>query len=394
MGKRINNLRNHAFPVVWEVLPRGILRWLPGSSRTYGPPRRSASLAEYRRQSAIEWREVFPARLDPLPAPFFCNDPQTFAHDRSVQWPETGVAIIPHGRVLDEHAWIVGSDDTFLGELCYLGNSRQSRANQIIKLHPPKKLAGRTLNLCSANAVTNFFHYVVDSVSRMELVQRAGFTWSDFDQILLPRFFSPTSREVDAAIGIPEEKVVRIGRREQYICETLIQPSFPGPVASTPPWVLDFYRKLFPPATSGRGRKLYFPRKGNRHPKNGGEIEALMQARGFETIEPMATPDLRQRMSEATHIVAVHGACLANLIFCGPGTRVLEIMPTEISRYYNRAFYHTMCASGQMPYGAVIGQSPRHRLLPFSPQPKKEFTVNLADVEAGVAALLKTSATP
>jgi len=47
-----------------------------------------------------------------------------------------------------------------------------------------------------------------------------------------------------------------------------------------------------------------------------------------------------------------------------------------------------MCASGQMPYGAVIGQSPRHRLLPFSPQPKTEFEVKIRDLDTGVAALL------
>ena len=388
MGQRFNNFRNHAFPVVWEVLPRSVLRLLPGSSRSYGPPRRATSLAEYRRESRVEWHQVFPARTETLPPPFYCNDPRVFAHDHSVDWPETGVAVIPDGRVLDEHAWVVGRGDTFIGDLCYLGNSRQSRANQIIKLHPARRLAGRTLNLCSANAVTNFFHYVVDSVSRWDLVRRAGFTWSDFDQILLPRFHSPTAKSIDDAIGIPESKIVRIGRREQYHCEILIQPSFPGPVASTPSWVIDFYRELFPPNPATRSRRLYFPRKGNRHPVNGQEIEARVAALGFETIDPMATPDLRARMAEATHIVAVHGACLTNLVFCGTGTRVLEIMPTEISRYYNRSFYHVLCASGKMPYGAVVGPSPRHRLLPFSPQPKCELTVNLLELDAGLEALL------
>jgi hypothetical protein len=94
-------------------------------------------------------------------------------------------------------------------------------------------------------------------------------------------------------------------------------------------------------------------------------------------------------MAEATHIVGVHGACLANLVFCGSGTRVLEIMPTEISKYYNRAFYRTLCASGEMPYGAVIGESRRLRLLPFSPQPKTEFTVDLSDLDKGLEALLR-----
>ena len=79
---------------------------------------------------------------------------------------------------------------------------------------------------------------------------------------------------------------------------------------------------------------------------------------------------------------------MTNLVFCAPGTRVLEIMPTEISKYYNRAFYRVLCASGNMPYGAVIGQSRRLRLLPFSPQPKAEFDVNMETLNAGLNALL------
>jgi hypothetical protein len=389
MGKRFNNFRNHTLPVVWQILPRDILRLLPGTSQTYGPPRRATSLAEYRQKPEVQWRDVFPANTEPLPSPFFCNDPQVFAQDTEVVWPESGVAVLPDARILDEHAWVVGRGDTFIGDFCYLGNSRQSRVNHIVKLHPPRHVPGCTLNLCSANAVTNFFHYVIDAVSRYELVRRAGFTWDDFDQIVLPRFRTPMTAEIDAAIGLPESKVLRMGRREQIVCETLVQPSFPGPIACTPPWVVNFYRGLFPPAdTTSRHRKLYFPRRGNRHPAKADEIDARMSAMGFEIIDPVATPDLRTRMAEATHIVAVHGACLTNLVFCAPGTRVLEIMPSEISKYYNRAFYRVLCASGDMPYGAVIGKSRRLRLSPFSPQPKTEFDVNLDELNDGVAALL------
>lgn len=331
---------------------------------------------------------VFPPRTERLPDAFFCNDPHVFTTDTHVSWPETGVAVIPEGRILDEHAWVVGRKDTFIGDLCYLGNSRQSRVNHILKLHSPRRVTGRTLNLCSANAVTNFFHYVIDSVSRYELIRRAGFTWADFDHIVLPRFRSAMTAEIDAAMGVPESKVIRMGRREQLVCETLIQPSFPGPVACTPSWVVEFYRVLFPMPSTAPHRKLYFPRRGNRHPANGAEIDAHLKAAGFEQIDPVATPDLRSRLAEASHIVGVHGACLANLVFCPPGARVLEIMPTEISKYYNRAFYRTLCASGRMPYGAVIGESRRLRLSPFSPQPKAEFDVKLGDLDAGLTALL------
>ena len=141
MGKRFNNFRNHALPVVWEVVPRNVLRLLPGTSRSYGPPRRTALLADYRRKTKAEWRPVFPARVESLPEPFFCNEPDTFANDTDVSWPESGVAVLPDARILDEHAWVVGREDTFLADLCYLGNSRQSRVNHIIKLHPARRQA-------------------------------------------------------------------------------------------------------------------------------------------------------------------------------------------------------------------------------------------------------------
>lgn len=387
--ERFNRLRNATLPLVWTVLPWRALRLLPGTSTTFGPPRRAARWSEFRRQPGIVWRSVAAAHTDTLPSPFFCNDrDNSLALGRSVDWPEAGVAEIPDGRVLDEHAWVVGPHDTFLGDFCYTGLTRFSRVNHILKLHPPQPLPGRTLNLCSANAVTNFFHFVIDAITRTDLVRRAGYTWGDFDQILFPRFHSAITEEIITRAGIPRHKLVRIGRREQFVCKTLIQPSFPGPLACTPPWVLDFYRRLFPPAASPRTRRLYFPRRENRQPYNEAALARRLAAHGFETIDPENTSHLRDRLAEASHVVGVHGAGLANLVFCAPGTRVLELMPTEISAHYNRWFYYTLCASGRMPYGVVIGQSRRQRLTTFSPQPKTPFDINLDAFDRALAALL------
>mgnify|MGYP003886576831 CR=1 FL=1 len=389
LRERINRVRHHTFPLFWSVVPHGALRLLPATSAAFGPPRRAARWSEFRRRPGVQWRCVLPRRTDSLPAPFFCSDPANpIARGRDVEWPETGVAEIPGGRVLDEHAWIVGPEDTFLGDFCYIGPSKFSKVNHIIKLHPPRRLPGRTLNLCSANAVTNFFHFVIDAISRVELIQRAGYTWSDFDQILFPRFSSPTTEEIVDAVGLPREKLLLIGRREQFVCETLIQPSFPGPLACTPPWVLEFYRRLFPPASAPRTRRIYLPRRNNRYPENESALAARLASAGFETLDPATTSDLRHHLAQASHVVGVHGAALANLVFCAPGTRILELLPTEISEHYNRWFYYTLCTSGDMPYGALIGRSRRQRLTTFSPQPKTEFTLAPAELESALAALL------
>lgn len=391
LRNRINAFRQHTFPLLFRVLPRAALRLIPGSSASFGPPRRAATWREFRHRPGVAWRGVYPEQVEKLVKPFFTNDPSNpLSQGREVVWPEAGVAEISGGRVLDDDAWIVGPGDTFLGEFCYYGLNRISRANQIIMLHPPRPLSGRTLNLCSANSSTNFFHFIIDSLSRAHLVSRAGYAWDDFDQILFPRFSSPMTEAIVDRAGIPRKKLIHIDRRQHFECEVLVQPSFPGPMACTPRWVSDFYRELFPPAPPPRTRRLYFPRRGNRHPGNEVELASRLTAHGFETVDPMRSGDLRTLLGEASHVVGVHGASLANLVFCAPGTRVLEMMPSEISAHYNRWFYYTLCASGQMPYGVVFGQSRAKRLTSFSPQPKTPFDVNLPDFDRALAALLQT----
>lgn len=389
---RLNAVRMRALAIFWWLAPRGVLRVLPGTSRSFGPPRRAETWQSYRRRNGTDWREVFPESPRENPAPFFCNDSRAaFLQPTAkvARWPSVGVASIPNGRILDEHGWAVGDDDTLLGDFCLWGIARESRANHTLKLHAPRRLTGRTLNLCSAEAMVNFYHYSLEAVGRYALVRRAGFAWSDFDQVVMPRYRTATTAEIDRLIGVPREKIIRMARREQFVCDLLIQPSFPGTLAGTPPWIVDFYRELFPARPPLRlDRKLYFPRYGRRRPCNADAIDERLAALGFEVVDPGKTPDLRDLLAEASHVVGVHGAGLTNLVFCRPGTRVLEILPSDNAYHHNAFYYYTLCASGGMPYGAVVGKSLRHRLLPVFPQSGADFQLDPAAVERGIAALL------
>jgi hypothetical protein len=385
----LNNLKLHTLVLFWSVAPRGVLRLLPGTSRTFGPPRRWSHWVDYRKRPGVEWREVYPEGPAQPPPPYFCSNPQvSFKLPAPGRWPAAGVAIIPQGRILDEHGWVVGEDDTFIGDFCQLGNSPRSRVNHILKLAPPRRLTGRTLNLCSVHAIVNFFHYVVDAVGRYPLVKQAGFSWDDFDHIVMPRYRTPATAEIDAAIGIPMDRVIRMPRHEQFICDTLVQPSFPGLNARTPPWLVDFYQHLFPVVPTPRRRRIYFAREGKRSAVNAAEIDARVAQLGFEKVDPVQTPRLREILAEASHVVGIHGAALTNLLFCQPGTRVLELMPTDVSGFHSRFYYYTLATSGQMPYGVVVGESLQRRRLNVLPQSWSDFKVDLGDLDRGLAALL------
>lgn len=391
--QQFNRALAHFFPLFWTVTPPAVLRLLPGTSRRFGPPRRTTAWKHVRAQPGMKWRSVFPQRAEVLPPPFFCSDSRhALAKPFNVLWPEMGVAEIPHGRLLDEHAWTVGRTDTFLEDFCYNGHSRQCHVRRILKLRSSRTLPGRTLNLCSAHASINFFHFTLDALSRSELVRQAGYTWADFDRIVLPRFESPMAQHIIAALEIPEEKIMRIKRREQLECETLIQPTFPGPLGCVPSWIVDFYRRLFPEVNGKPERRVYFARRGNRHPNDEVAIAARLRSAGFESVDPLTVSAtvLRETLAAATHVVGTHGASLANLVFCRPGTRVLELMPSEMAAHHNGRFYSTLCAGSGMPYGVVIGRSARHRITPYSPQNKGPFHIAMPDFERGLSALITT----
>jgi capsular polysaccharide biosynthesis protein len=96
--------------------------------------------------------------------------------------------------------------------------------------------------------------------------------------------------------------------------------------------LLAHYPALPSPGPS-TGRRLFIGRKGTklRRLKNEDEIAAMLAQYGFETFTPSAGDQRSQieAFGAADIVVAVHGAALTNLVFCRPGTRVVEIFPSN-----------------------------------------------------------------
>jgi capsular polysaccharide biosynthesis protein len=247
-----------------------------------------------------------------------------------------------------------------------------------------------TLNLCSAHGAINFCHWLLDSLSRLELVERAGISFADIDHILLPRFPGKTAEWVLSTLKLPSEKLIHPDQRDQFQCETLLQPSFPGYVASYPPWVVEFYRRHFPAPTVPRRRRLYIPRRGMRGLTNADAVEGELRQFGFEPFEPAHQTDLHLKFADVSHVVGVHGAGLANLVFCPPGTRVLELLPSDLRNPY----YYSLCNSAGMPYGVVVGKSTKERRRPVDVPTQSPFTVNIDELSAATAVLVGGGVTP
>lgn len=85
-------------------------------------------------------------------------------------------------------------------------------------------------------------------------------------------------------------------------------------------------------------RKLFISRsKANRRQIiNEDEVVAYLERMGYERVwlEDVGIREAAAMMAEAKAVIAPHGAGLANLVFCLPGTKVLELFCSQFTSDY------------------------------------------------------------
>ncbi len=144
----------------------------------------------------------------------------------------------------------------------------------------------------------------------------------------------------------------------------------------------EFYSRHYgiaaPP--DGPGRRLYLSRDGAaiRRVSNEPAIVAMLSRYGFESIEPGSIPFCRQAelFRSADIIVAPHGAALTNLMFCRPGTRLLEFFPAD----YIDDCYLRISKAMEIDHHYLFGGA--------SDFPRRNYAMNPDELEAALKAII------
>jgi capsular polysaccharide biosynthesis protein len=86
------------------------------------------------------------------------------------------------------------------------------------------------------------------------------------------------------------------------------------------------------------GRRLYISRglAGYRRVLNESEVVSFLTERGFEVaaMETMSVPEQAAVMAACDVVIGPHGGGMSNLVFCTPGTKVVEIYSPELVATY------------------------------------------------------------
>jgi capsular polysaccharide biosynthesis protein len=145
----------------------------------------------------------------------------------------------------------------------------------------------------------------------------------------------------------PEIKVLVMPKNETWQFKHLLVPSASNSKDGviTPhlaPWLRHF--KGINKDQKEPHRKIVVLRPGAKTRRLTNSEELLLALKGWETIvlETMTIREQIRTFAEATHIVAAHGAGLVNLLWCKPGTKVIEIQDRKMihKKVYPLLSYH------------------------------------------------------
>jgi capsular polysaccharide biosynthesis protein len=279
----------------------------------------------------------------PLPKTVHKQIRRQFLMDQAYDYPATFVSTIPKGRAISR-GLVFTPDGHFLKDVStYFHDPNITTSSALVrewKLQPITQVEGRVTVLATDGA-NLYYHWLFQLLPRYELMRLASIQLDQIDYFYVNSLRSRFQRETLAAIGIEPSRIID-GEKVPYLrARELIVPSVPLAGGCFRPWMVDFLRKNFLSKGSydmTSRRRLYISRglAGYRRVLNEREVVEFLKKRGFEVaaMETMSVSEQAVVMASCSVVVAPHGGGMSNLIFCSPGTKVVEIYSPELVATY------------------------------------------------------------
>lgn len=189
-----------------------------------------------------------------------------------------------------------------------------------------------------------YFHWMFDVVARIDLLRRTNLV---IDKFVFTRCDKKFQIETITALGIKQSQLIESRFFPHIKAQKLVVPSSyksqKGNLRVSK-WGCEFLRNLFLNSetikkSSSKPERIYISRKLSswRRVINEEEVVNILEKFGFIslTLESMSIAEQALYMAAAKVIVAPHGGGLTNLVFCCPGTKVIEIFsPKYITNFY------------------------------------------------------------
>lgn len=226
--------------------------------------------------------------------------------------------------------------------------------NSVISKGTPrfrKKIKGKVLSLLTGGGGNaNYWHWMFDVLPRLYITMKKGFT---FDYYLFPELNQKFQKETLDLLQISKKKRLSSRSFRHFYADEIIVTSHPYSTLNDPSkdslkiprWIYEFLREKFLEKGKKNSKlknlpeKIFINRKDGtvnrkdgtslRYIINNNQVEDFLKKKGFKslTMSDYSFADQVALFNNAKEIIGLHGAAFANLIFCKPKTKIIEMRP-------------------------------------------------------------------
>lgn len=346
-----------------EAIPTGIY----DSLWSWVETSRSRKLPDHELQSVLYPEETIGLKKAVRPD---AHDHPNFRSE-SVNIPKAFVGVLPEGRYWvaeDRTIAVIAPDNKLIWDVST--QYHFPNAAHPIFQHadlPQADYTAETVAVLSYTWETNYYHWLGEVLARIHLLNVSGI---HIDKYLIHGKDSAAFQsETLSMLGIPGHKMLESRRGMHLKAKRLVVPSLemlhlmPLAPHSMAKWAIRYLRSELMDRVHThpieRYERIYVSRGDAAHRvvTNEDRIKEMVESCGFKIIVPgdMPVADQIGTFASADIIVAPHGAGLTNLMFCRPGTRVLELF----SPNYVNPLYWYVSSIVQLDYCYLIGQGER-----------------------------------
>jgi len=221
--------------------------------------------------------------------------------------------------------------------------------NLVLKNGTPrfkKKLDGKVLSLLTGGGGNeNYWHWMFDVLPRLSLCESV-IKLDLINFFLLPDNKKRFQIETLDMLGIPKKKQItsirfrHISSQELYVTShpVVLSNNATKDIKNIPDWILSWLKQKFiknnPKSEKNYSKKIYLDRsdstsnvKNLRSIINEHEVKNYLAKKGFQSIKltDLHFEDQVHTFYNADTIIGLHGAGFANVTFCKPNTKIVEI---------------------------------------------------------------------
>jgi len=279
--------------------------------------------------------------------------------------PEAAITILENAKVISSSGIIISKEKVLITDFSrkfgvpILKRQLKSWSFNMIE-HPYTKVA-----IVTTEGANTYYHWLFDILPRIFLLEKSGLM-NEIESFVFPELMYDFQRESLLKIGFPLDKILEIKPNEYIEAKEMILPSLPSKLGTVNKWALDFLRsRLGEHSSKNDVNKIYISRKNanQRRLLNEDEIINFLRVEGYLIVfaEDLSFEQQITIFANADVVISPHGSGLSNIIFCSPGTKVIELFYGE----FIVPCFWLIAQQLKLEYYSGFSRDPENNITPY-----------------------------